>query len=106
MRNESLQLFTSTKNLSEYFAVCTKLNIDSAKMFGFYGDLQENLTFLYPDQTSLHTFELLLKKYSPKGNRVFDTEIVSVMLAHGITQIATFNVDDFKTISEVEIYAA
>ncbi len=106
LRNEDEQLFTTTKNLSEYFAICTKLNIDPGQMFGFYGDLQENLTFLYPNQTSLQQFELLLKKYRPKGNRVFDVEIVSVMLANNIEKIATFNIDDFKSISEVEIYLA
>ncbi len=66
LRNEGLQLFTTTKNLSAYFAVCTKLNIDSAKMFGFYGDLQENITFLYPDQTSLNTLLITAQKVSPK----------------------------------------
>jgi predicted nucleic acid-binding protein len=106
MQDENNHLFTTTKNISEYFAVCTKLAISSVKMFGFYNDLQENLTFLYPNQASVQQFELLLRKYQPKGNRVFDVEIVSVMLAYDIKKIATFNIDDFKHINEVEIYSA
>jgi predicted nucleic acid-binding protein len=106
MQDENNHLFTTTKNISEYFAVCTKLAIGSVKMFGFYNDLQENLTFLYPNQASVQQFELLLRKYQPKGNRVFDVEIVSVMLAYDIKKIATFNIDDFKHINEVEIYSA
>jgi hypothetical protein len=97
-------LFTTTKNISEYFAVCSKLGIDPAKVFGFYNDLQQNLSFLYPSQTSLQHFEGLLRKYQPRGNRVFDVKIVSIMLASSIRMIATFNVDDFKNITEVQLY--
>lgn len=106
MQDENNHLLTTTKNISEYFAVCTKLAIDSVKMFGFYNDIQENLTFLYPNQASVQHFESLLRKYQPKGNWVFDVEIVSVMLAYDIKKIVTFNIDDFKHISEVEIYSA
>ncbi len=33
--NEENNLFVATKNISEFFAVCSKLNLDLNKTFGF-----------------------------------------------------------------------
>jgi predicted nucleic acid-binding protein len=103
LQDENNLLFTTSKNISEYFAVCSKLGVDSNKFLGFYEDLTHNLTFLFPNEYSLQHFEMLLQKYKPKGNRVYDVEIFSIMLANNIKYVATFNVEDFKNISEVEI---
>ena len=70
-----LDLFTTTKNVSEYFAVLTKFNL--------------NVTVLYPTAESTKIFEELLKKYKPVGNRVFDFEVVSIMLINNINELAT-----------------
>lgn len=103
LQDENNLLFTTSKNISEYFAVCSKLGIESSKIWGFYEDLSNNLTFLFPNQDTLQHFEMLFQKYKPKGNRVYDIEIVSIMLANNIKHVATFNVDDFKNVSEIEI---
>lgn len=97
------QLFITTKNISEYFSVSSKLQIGEEKIFGFYGDLIINTVILYPSSVSIQNFERLVKKYNPKGNRVYDVEIVSIMVTHEISKIATLNNDDFKFIEEVEI---
>nr|NQU89181.1 PIN domain-containing protein [Bacteroidota bacterium] len=102
-RSEENNLFTTTKNISEFFAVCSKLNLDFAKTFGFYTDVKENFTILKPDALSLLKFEFLLKKYQPKGNRVYDIEIVSIMLANELKNIVTANITDFKNVTEVEL---
>ncbi len=104
LQAEDNQLFITTKNISEYFAVCSKLAIEREKVFGFYEDLLTNVIFLYPSEASLQFFHFLLQKYEPKGNRVYDVEIVSVMLAHQLRHVATFNVADFRDIAEVEIF--
>jgi predicted nucleic acid-binding protein len=103
LKNEYNLLFITKKNISEYFSVCSKLEIDVNKVWGFYEDITHNLNVLYPSIDSLTYFEQLLKKYKPRGNRVYDVEIVSIMLASTIDYIATFNVDDFKNISEVGV---
>ncbi|MEK7255900.1 MAG: type II toxin-antitoxin system VapC family toxin [Bacteroidota bacterium] len=105
LQRDDLNLFVATKNISEYFAVCSKLGIDRPKVYGFYEDLQLNVSFLFPSEESLLHFETLIKKYEPKGNRVFDLEIVSVMLANNLVKIATFNIGDFKDVDEVEIFS-
>ncbi len=103
LQDENNLLFTTSKNISEYFAVCSKLGVDEGKVLGFYEDLTHNIIFLFPNEHSLQHFQVLLKKYKPKGNRVYDIEIVSIMLANNIKRVATFNVDDFKNIDEIEI---
>ncbi len=91
LQAEENELFTTTKNISEYFAVASKLAIEKEKVFGFYEDLRLNATILFPNETSLHFLEMLQKKYQPKGNRVYDMEIVSVMLAHDLEQVMVKN---------------
>ena len=58
---------------------------------------------LYPDDLSTNIFTELVKNYSPKGNRGYDYEIASVMLANNIENIVTLNVDDYKKIKEINI---
>jgi len=99
-----LNLQTTTKNISEYFAVCSKLKLDKEKYFGFYQDIKNNIEMLYPTPDSLAHFESLLVKYEPKGNQVFDMEMVSVMLANNIMGIATINKKDFEHISEIRLF--
>lgn len=99
----SLNLFITTKNISEYFAVCSKLNVPLKKAYGFYEQVARNTQILYPDNQSLSVFEQLLQKYQPTGNRVYDIEIVSVAVVHQIPEIATVNIKDFSGISEIKI---
>lgn len=100
---EENSLFITTKNISEFFAVCSKLNFDLSKTLGFYADIKENIEILKPSETSLQFFESLIRKYNPQGNRVYDIEIVSVMLANGLKKVATANIVDFSSIDEIEV---
>jgi predicted nucleic acid-binding protein len=104
LRSEQNKLFITAKSISEYFAVCSKLRIEPDVVFGFYEDLKRNGTILFPNQDSLTRLEALVRTYQPKGNRVYDVEIVSIMLSYDMQVLATFNVDDFKAIREVEIF--
>jgi hypothetical protein len=47
----------------------------------------------------------LIRNYDPRGNSVYDIEIVSVMLANGLRKDATANIDDFSNIDEIEVIA-
>ncbi|MCK9269530.1 MAG: type II toxin-antitoxin system VapC family toxin [Bacteroidales bacterium] len=103
--SEENNLFVTTKNISEFFAVCSKLNFDLNKTLGFYADIKENFEILKPSEYSLTIFESLIRKYNPRGNRVYDIEIVSVMLTNGLTKVATANFGDFSNIDEIEVVA-
>jgi len=54
-----LDLFVTTKNISEYFAVCSKLNVPFEKSWLFYQSLCKNATLLFPNTTSLAISALL-----------------------------------------------
>ncbi|MBI5916364.1 MAG: PIN domain-containing protein [Bacteroidetes bacterium] len=103
LTDPSSELFTTSKNISEYFAVCSKLNIPFSDSLIFYRSVCENARILFPDAGSLAIFETLLQKYQPKGNRVFDLEIVAIGLANQLTTIATANFKDFIGITEISI---
>jgi len=102
--NNNDYLFTvTTKNIAEYFAVCSKLQIPLAQALLFYRSLCQNAKILFPNEASLIIFEQLIEKYQPKGNRVFDIEIISVALAHGVSDIVTVNLKDFDAIKGISI---
>lgn len=103
LKDDSVELFVTSKIISEYFAVCTKLGISEDDIWSFYEELKRNTTLLHTDTESVIHFEELVKKYKPVGNRVFDIEIVSVMMANGVLKLATANVKDFQNIAEIEI---
>ena len=52
----------------------------------------------------MEIFEWLVGQYKPTGNRIYDIEIVSVMLSHDIHLITTFNTKDFQPVKEIELF--
>jgi len=96
-------LYTSSKCLSEFVAVCTKLEISYSKIMGYLKEIEDNVVILFPDEDSFSIFKTLIEKYKPKGNRIFDVEHVSVAVANKINCIATFNTKDFKHIIEIKL---
>ncbi len=103
LENATFNRFITTKSITEYFAVCSKLDYELEKVIAFYDEIERNISFLFPSKESLFIFTELIKKYKPRGNRIFDIEIVSVMLANDVKNLATFNIDDFKNITEINL---
>jgi len=97
-------LYTTTKNISELFAVTSKIGIDLKLVFDFYADFKKNITTLFPNEKSLQILTALISDYAPKRNRIFDFEIASIMLANDVKTIATFNLKDFTTIPGIELF--
>lgn len=97
------RLFTTTKNITECVAVMTKLDCPKAHIEQLLEDISNNIIVLYPTSASLQIFETLFKKYAPRGNRVFDLEVASVMLANGVDSIATINSADFSYLPEIRL---
>jgi predicted nucleic acid-binding protein len=103
LKDSTLQLFITSKVVSEYFAVCSKLDMDSSVVFGFYSELRRNTIMIFPSSDSLGLFEKMLVKYKPKGNRFYDLEIASIVSAAGIDYLASLNMVDFKKINEIKL---
>lgn len=100
------QLFSTSKNLSEFLAVVTRssgydLNIELA--LEIMEEIITGITILYPNHELLAIFLELIGRYKPYGINVHDFEIISIGLAHEIDIIATFNTKDFKPFKEVSL---
>jgi predicted nucleic acid-binding protein len=100
----SIELFVTTKNISEFFAVASKMNIPFTDSFNYYQNLKQNCQILTHNAQSIILFETLLQKYQPRGNRIFDLEIVAIAIGNNISDLATINERDFVSITEINLH--
>ena len=106
VNSPGVELFTTSKNLSEYFAVVTKGIKPLLSPLEALQDIEEivaRFEILYPSKLSLQKMIELVANQQPTGLKIHDFEIISIALANGIYKICTLNKNDFKTISEVQI---
>jgi predicted nucleic acid-binding protein len=104
LQNTEYELYITPKQISEFIAVLSKKNVPYDDILGFVkNDMLENSILIYPNQNSISQFVEICGNYSPRGNRVFDMEIVSIAKSHGISEIATINIKDFENISDINI---
>jgi predicted nucleic acid-binding protein len=102
LSSHEYDFYITTKAISEFVSVLSKLeryDIIEKELPVILGDFK----IIYPDKKSLKIFWNLLRKYRPTGNRVFDVEIVSLMLAKKIKNLFTINIKDFRHIEEIEL---
>lgn len=64
--------------------------------------LDSNILKIYPKEDILDLTIDLLKKYKTKEREVFDLQLVATMLLNNITQLYTYNQDDFSRFKEIE----
>ena len=79
--------------------ISTKSAIEDAER------MKKEFTLIFPDSTSLENLIELLRKYEIKGKRIHDAALVSLMLANGIKDILTNNIDDFKAFKEITVHS-
>lgn len=104
--NKGDELFLTSKNLTEYYAVVTKGEKPLLAPSEALLDITEfvsNCTLLYPNDASQQKLSALILKHKPKGLLIHDFEIAAIGLANGVSKIATFNKADFGPISEIEV---
>lgn len=63
----------------------------------------ENIAKIYPKEDTLVRTINLLKKYNLKTQQVFDVQLVATMLSNSITQLYTYNQEDFLRFGEIEV---
>lgn len=100
------QLVTTSKNLIEFLAVVTKssgYNLNFELALEIIEEIIQSVEVIYPTQESMAIFLELVHRHSPSGLKVHDFEIISIGLAHGIHEVATFNTKDFKSIKEISL---
>lgn len=100
------ELVTTSKNLAEFLAVVTKssgYNLTTELALEIVGEIIMGVEVIYPTQESMTIFLELINRYSPAGLKIHDFEIISIGLAHGIHEVATFNTKDFKSVKEISL---
>lgn len=103
IENPGFELYITSKVVSEYFAVCSRLELDNSVVLNFYRELRNNSSLIFPNDASIEVFETMLQKYRPKGTRVYDVEIASIAYSYNIDFLASFNVGDFGKIDEIKL---
>jgi predicted nucleic acid-binding protein len=95
------QVFLTAQNLVEFWAVATRPK--SANGFDWTAkqtdeeiDRLLSLFLFLEDSPAVFThWRGLVSQYGVSGKQVHDARLVAVMLAHGISQLVTFNTSDF-----------
>ena len=104
--SEQFELYTTSKNLSEFLSVITRipnpLSLKDALIV--IEDFVNVMTILYPNAESFLVFKDLLQKYQPVGLQIHDYEILSIGLTNKVTTIATFNEKDFNKVNEIKLH--
>jgi len=106
LEQEKYQLITTSKNLIEFLSVTTKTsgyNLDNNTALEIIDEIISGIEIVYPTQESMAILLDLMNRYQPKGLKVHDFEIISIGLAHGIQEVATFNTKDFKPVKEITL---
>lgn len=97
------------QNIIEFWAVATRpldknglgLSITQAEE---ESEKLKKIFILELDTPKIFTeWESLVIKYQVMGKQVHDARLVAAMLAHNITHLLTFNVDDFKRFSDIVV---
>lgn len=103
---EQNELYTTSKNLSEFLTVITRVPypLSLKDALQVIDDFSRIMTFLYPDEKSFLIFKDLLQQYQPVGLKIHDYEILSIGLTNKINTIVTFNEKDFKKVKEINLY--
>jgi len=105
--DRSNDLYTTSKNLTEFLVVVTKIpqkSLSIREALDLVRDFTNFITILYPTPSSNVLFQEMIEKYNPTGLKIHDYEIASIALNHQINRIATFNKKDFLKIKEIELY--
>jgi predicted nucleic acid-binding protein len=100
------QLVTTSKNLIEFLAVTKKssgYNLKNDTALEIVEEIIQGVEIVYPTQESMAIFLNLMNLYQPKGLKVHDFEIISIGLANGIREEASFNTKDFKSVNEISL---
>jgi predicted nucleic acid-binding protein len=106
LRNQGIMLCATPQILREYMVVLTRGLIFERQFT--VDEVLEAVNGILPwlrvlDETDKAAGSLrdLIRRYQIRGKHVHDANIVAVMLAHGVTRLATFNRVDFDGFREI-----
>jgi predicted nucleic acid-binding protein len=102
LRRQRSGFYTTVQNIAEFWNVCTRppssrngLGFPVAEVTKRIAIINRWSQVLTESGASYAVWQRLVTAYSVQGAAVHDARLVSVMIAHGIAQILTFNGSDF-----------
>ena len=106
-RGEILSVFP--QNLVEFWAVATRpiannglgWSVDRAEQE--LASLRNLFVVLADTEAILAEWERLVIRYRVIGKQAHDARLVAAMLVHGVSNLVTFNTDDFKRYNEITV---
>jgi predicted nucleic acid-binding protein len=101
-------LFISSQILREFFAISTNQNIfkkpltykqavDKMKEF------VARFSMVHEKESTINVLIALIVKYAASRQQIHDMNIVATMVDNEINRLLTYNVKDFKQISEIKL---
>ena len=102
LMDNSLQLFVSSKIISEYFFVYTKSGISEDDIWHFYEKFKRITSVLNPGAESNIHLVRISKKIPICWKQFSDMETVSITMANGIPSLAIPIPWDFQEVTEIE----
>ncbi|MBO1056271.1 MAG: PIN domain-containing protein [Dolichospermum sp. JUN01] len=109
LKKQGYLLCIIPQNIIEFWAVATRpldknglgLSITQAEE---ESEKLKKIFILELDTPQIFTeWESLVIKYQVMGKQVHDARLAAAMVAHNITYLLTFNVDDFKRFSDIVV---
>lgn len=104
---DDVALYVLLQNVSEFWNVCTRPTENNGLGFSIeQTDTEltsiETIFLVLPDNEDVYTeWRKLVVTHSVSGVRVHDAKIVAAMKAHDISNLLTFNTQDFKRYADI-----
>ena len=102
LRQQGETLCITPQNLVEFWSVATRprevngLGMAPTEVDREVGALEQLFQLLPETPQIYHEWRRLVMAHSVSGRQVHDARLAAVMLAHRVSNILTFNVDDFQ----------
>lgn len=107
LRRQNCSFVTFLQNISEFWNVCTRpmenngLGLPISYTYQQLENIEKAVTVLEDNADVYPNFRRLVVEHSVVGVKVHDAKIVAAMMAHGIENLLTFDVKDFRRFHEI-----
>ncbi|MCY7321305.1 MAG: type II toxin-antitoxin system VapC family toxin [Phormidesmis sp. CAN_BIN36] len=109
LRRQRQDFYIAPQNLNEFYVVATRphssngLGSSCEEAFEEIQEYKQVFTLLSDRPEIFPTWERLIQRYQVMGKQAHDTRLVAAMLVHEISQILTFNIQDFQRFAEIAV---
>ena len=107
LRKQGEDLCIVPQNLYEFWVVATRpltangLGMSTVQAEAELSFIKKLFRFLNDTPAVYTEWERLVSQHAVSGKNAHDARVVAAMRVHGITQLLTFNADDFKRFSDI-----